>query len=90
MGVLRILSWVASTIGYLNQSDSNGSSRGYKMPNKSIVGLAAPRRSRPKTSAQKRAGTAADVRQKRLENLAKARRVRKKNLRAKAQAAKPK
>jgi len=59
------------------------------MPNKPIVGLAPPRRSKPKSSAQKRAATAADVRDVRLKNLAKARRTRKKNLRAKAQAAKP-
>lgn len=58
------------------------------MPDKPLVGLTAPRRARQKTRAQKVARTVRAVTEQRNKNLAKARRVRKKNLLAKKKAAK--
>lgn len=58
------------------------------MPLKPFERLAPPRRSRPITRKMKKAKTSAQIRDDRLKNLEKARKVRKKNLREKKKAGK--
>lgn len=58
------------------------------MPDKPLVGLSGPRRTKPRTRAMKAAKSAAQIADGRRLNLEKARRVRAKNLRAEKKARK--